>query len=371
MSVEASDSFFSEEPGCGIYERTRKCPSLAETRRQIEGLWRDFRDLCGDANFVAEARKADEKFLQRTWELLLFGVLRRRGFCFARVSSGPDLCLRNETGRVWIEATAPGPGSGRDAAVREYQTDSGGTLYSVNHDKMLLRYTSALRAKARQYSEFVKRREIGSEEPFVVAISAGAINDAEDTPDGLPTVLPALFPIEQVWELHIPSARESAANYRFRPEVKKLSGSPVSTTAFTTDEYEDISAVVFCWHFFDCSALDGHTLITVHNPCARVPLPTGFFPFGREFYPDWVDGEVRLLLVDRRPAKSTKAPTIRRRCKVWSSRGNKQTIAVIPAGATVVPLCRRGRMAKVVYQPENSRRVVVGWVSKKHLKSGE
>lgn len=51
----------------------------AETRALIEELWVQFQPVCGDphAHFLRDART---NFHQRTWELLLAGVLANAGF---------------------------------------------------------------------------------------------------------------------------------------------------------------------------------------------------------------------------------------------------------------------------------------------------
>lgn len=201
---------------------------------------------------------------------------------------------------MWIEAVAPSAGSGPDEAKRVFgqrtKTKGGGWgLYHVDHDKITIRYTSALRDKASltrdppsQYVRFVERGAVSTSDAFVVAINAGAIDDADLPPD-LPGIIPALFPVgEPVYLLPI-GGGEPRVEVPLRPSIRKTSGASVATTAFTSDEFVNVSAVIFTpYGIWNADGVSGRDFVTVHNPLARVPLPRGAFRFGREY---WVEVE--------------------------------------------------------------------------------
>ena len=255
--------FFSVEAASDLlYELNRDHEGRAHVRELVEDLWSRFARLNGDPHFLSDARA---NFHQRTWELVLAGVLDEAGLQLVGVAAdAPDVCIGAEAGAVWVEAVAPTPGTGGDRAeriiTREEQTALGSrAIYLLDHDKMILRYTAALRDKASltkhksggsksQYVGFRDRGVIAESDPFVVAINAGLIDDA-DLERHVPTIVRAVLPIgEAVYSLPIGFEGEPRVDFPYSDVVAKASGAAVSTSAFLSQEYENVSAILFSPH---------------------------------------------------------------------------------------------------------------------------
>jgi len=59
---------------------------------------------------------------------------------------------------------------------------------------------------------------------------------------------------------------------------------------FEDETHNGISAVIYCnAHLINSPLVPtkmGENFVVVHNPLAKNPLPTGFFPFGEEWIKD-------------------------------------------------------------------------------------
>ncbi len=276
-----------------LYRTYRDSEWHEDVRARIEELWTHYAPLCGDPeHFLSDARA---HFAQRTWELLLAGVLRNAGVPLLPVPpDGPDALVEMDSKRIWIEATAPTKGSGADKVERivVQQISPTSMMYNIDHDKSTIRYTGALRDKASllrdppsQYRGFVDRGVVSENDAFVVAINAGLIPDADLPPD-IPNIVRAVLPAGELqYVLPIESDEPGYARLPRREFVQKASGALVPTTAFESKEFENVSAVIFSPHgIWNTSDLSGGDFVMVHNPTARLQIPLGLFPFGREFW---------------------------------------------------------------------------------------
>ena len=373
--------FFLPGVASAAYELVRDNPYRTGTRRLINRLWTQFSQVSRDPSFQEDAK---ENFGQRVWELLLAGVVSENGGrLLPSGDDGPDICVQTTNGVVYIEAMSPGPGQGPDSAQR--QASFGRTGMFVCDDRILLRFTGALREKAGpggQYDAFVKRGTLSPEAPFVVAIDGSRVPDA-DLPgdfDG-PRILKALFPIGPLtWRIVPYSDEEPEVLYPPRPAITKKSGAPVATTAFVSGEYPNVSAVIFdATGIHNVNDLSGRSFHIIHNPHARVPLRHGTFRFGWEWRlsgPN--DGEQHFQRTDWRtwPTKSKWPDSwqrfrLRRGVKLWTSRKRRSARGIsLNAGDTVLVLGRpRARRVPVMFCDIKSTPTAthMGWLPKKYL----
>ena len=293
--MSARGPFFTPGRAAQLYEFHRDSDGRADVRERVEEWWDRYEPYCGDTHFLSDARW---NFIQRTWEIYLGALLLQHGFTLERPPpNGPDIKIVTREGPVWVEAVAPTSGTKGDKAERRYisKTPTAGGFsgrYSLNKDKAVLRYTSALRDKCIQHEAFQARGVVKAGDRFVVAICGAAIEDA-DIVQGFPDIVRAVYPVGViVMNVPIESGAEPWTSVTSRQEVKKASGAPVPTTAFRDPAFAGVSAVMFNphgpWNIYD---LEGREFITVHNSVARNPIERGLFGFGREY---WVDQNGKL-----------------------------------------------------------------------------
>lgn len=194
---------------------------------------------------------------------------------------GPDFLVKAHGLRIWIEATAPGPGEGNDA-VPELQF---GVAQQVPEKEILLRLRSAISNKLSAWKEWLKQDIVKDHDAFVIAINGRrmrpGIGDSEP-----PYIAKAVFPIGPlvvVWDKNTDGIVDSY--YDTRVTLNKKSGAEVRTDIFLTKEYREVSAVIYCFaDMVNRPANEGDEFRLVHNPMASRPIPKGFLARGREYW---------------------------------------------------------------------------------------
>ncbi len=100
----------------------------------------------------------------------------------------------------------------------------------------------------------------------------------------MPRILKAVFPVGAYeFLLDRKSGDIVGTRHQFRPVVKKLSGSEVSTDIFLDAQYRGISAVLYSCANACSRPPMGEGSILVHNPTASQPLALGTIPCAREY----------------------------------------------------------------------------------------
>jgi len=278
--MEPLGSFF--QPGQANdpdYVELRDVPDLAEARRFVEELWAEYEPFA-DRHFLADARN---HLLQRLWEMYLGVTLMRKGFSLKKVSDeGPEFYFMAGEKRVWIEAVAPGPGTGADAVPESLPLQASIVPLRQIH----LRLTNALAEKLKKYNAALKKGIVTVSDHYVVAISCRGIPDAVravDLPDVIRGYLPFGFPIVTI-DLETRAIVNSS--FQYRDQVTKSSGAPVSTRSFLDPKYAGISGVL-CSRVCPTVHVEvemGGDFEFLHNPLASQPIGKSVFSFCRQYF---------------------------------------------------------------------------------------
>ena len=145
----------------------------AIARANCDELWRDFAPFAS-THFRAEF---PYRFHQRWFEMYLAVSLLRAGLEIRCPDSGaPDIHVQRRDGRgLWFEATAPtgGDESNPDRVVYPPTPRPGEppVAYNVPTERVILRVSGALHAKARQLRTYREQGIIGVEDQALVAIN--------------------------------------------------------------------------------------------------------------------------------------------------------------------------------------------------------
>jgi hypothetical protein len=306
MSGEHGSSFFV--PGSAsdpIYLALRDGEGNEEDRSLLDQMWGEFQPFCPDSHFLTDARA---HCIQRAWEMYLACVLLRSGFGLAKPpAKAPDIRVETPLS-LWIEAQAPGPGDGADAVPprgrrgRTQDLPSGGRAFHgprPSEDSLILRCTSALKGKTEAWRSYLADGIVSADDAFVVAINLAAIEDSHDRPD-LPLIVKALYGFGPS-HLRVPidSPEAPALEHARRLQISKKGGANVDVAPFAAGSLPEVAGVLYAntmvWQLQPGGQL-GRAVTFVHNATARVRLPEGFFPFGRE----WVARDGELIPIDHR-----------------------------------------------------------------------
>ncbi len=253
------------------YTNVRDQPHLETTRQFIACLWRDYEPFA-DPNCRTNAKN---HFLARFWEMYLTVTLKKRGFKLKRIGNeGPEFYIEQGNKRLWVEAIAPGPGDGLDR-VPEVEYDSANL---VPTEKILLRFTHALKEKGKKYRGAIEKGIISPNDGYLLAINSRAIPHA---PYGntLPFFVQAYLPFGDYSVTFDQSTGDICDSlYQYRGAVCKKIGTSVSTRAFLDPEYAFVSAVLHS--SVDCVNRPdelGGDFCVLHNPNATHSIEQSLF----------------------------------------------------------------------------------------------
>lgn len=256
---------------------------LVEGRAFTESLWQRYQGFA-DCHFQ---RDAQAHFIERFWEMYLAVAFLDRGLqIYPGSGAGPDFNFKAGSRSIWVEAVAPGPGTGPDRAPEL----GNGTAYEVPTERILLRFANALSEKRERHRAALACGIVAAGDGYVLAINSRRIPHA---PYGntLPYFVQALLPFGNLTVVLNRSTRHIEDSfYDARENVRKNNDARVSMRPFLDPEFAFVSAVLH-------SAVDcvnrppqlGDDFSVLHNPLASHPLnPSTFDWCDQYFYRDGV-----------------------------------------------------------------------------------
>lgn len=259
-----------------FYMCIRDNPDRKDACNFVEELWQEYAPYA-EPEFLKDAKRV---FLAKTWEMYLACVFLKNGFQLVRKTKkeGPDICLLTQSKPIWIEAIAPGSGTGADAVP--------GYNYGVGSEtpkkKVLLRFTSAIIEKHKKYQSYIKNKIISKDDPYIIAVNGGGVSHAI-----VVNIVSCLFSYgDPVVILDNKTLKQVDFCYEYRDTIKKNNDAPVSTNIFEDETYNGISAVLYSvFNVVIHPENIGTEIKFVHNPMAKKnKLPLGIFQFGREWW---------------------------------------------------------------------------------------
>jgi type I restriction enzyme S subunit len=279
--------------------------SQATYSRTIQ-LWRRFRDHgLAKGNFVDGICSQNVVvFCQHFWEMLLANHLIDRGLAPHRPSTfaGPDFRIQLAGRVIWIEATAPGPGSGADRVPdrlvdpipfikkqRELYPDYKPEAHSVPTDLLILRWTQAIRDKWRRWTVYLAEGIVNEADSYVIAVNGCNLGFAGlHTTEDYEIALRAVFPfgkVQATWNLKTDEITHVSREYA--PFILKANHATVPTNIFLDNMYSSISAIIAT----NTSPLriplgrPHFEFGVIHNPLAENRLDVGALNADVEFVP--------------------------------------------------------------------------------------
>jgi hypothetical protein len=285
-------------------------------RTHMIGLWRRFRMLGLDkGNFVEGISDPDTAvFCQHYWEMLLADHLLSLGFVLQRPSKGPDFRIQLGERTIWVEATAPTPGTGADRVPdrlvdpiaftkrqRELDPDYVPEAYSVPKELLILRWTHAIREKWRRWSAYLADGIVNEADNYVIAVNGCNLGFAGlHTTEAYEIALRAVFPfgdIKAKWNIETGEIVEISREYR--SFVQKINNADVPTNVFLDKQYSSISALI-ATNTSPLSVPLGRAHFgfgVIHNPLAEARLDVGVLHADEEFVPHREGDGYRLEIV--------------------------------------------------------------------------
>jgi hypothetical protein len=204
-------------------------------------------------------------------------------------NKGPDVCLKVNNIKIWIEAVAPSGGEGPDAIVQPKLEIGQIHWFKPPEEKIILRYLNAIFTKYSGYNTYLVDGIIKKGEPYIIAVNGRRVPFSK-TDDDIPYIVKAVLPFGN-FEVDVNFETNEIVDqrYSYRSEITKANNSIVPTYIFLDKEYSGISGILFSnSDLLNRPLISGTEFIFIHNPLADSPLSRGWLPIGYEY---WVDSD--------------------------------------------------------------------------------
>ncbi len=193
--------------------------------------------------FLQQLQQLGAASSQAFWEFIVGCHLARLGLDPTRRSSGPDFYVEVAGKPLWVECVAP---TGANIP-REWMQRPVGSAYSVPHDAIKSRWTSALYDKKRQRDNWVDRGVIPATDAFVVAICGRLLGGVWAEGDGVsqfPFGAEIAYPIGPIAVAIDVETGIGAVRPTIRRKFETPGGTTVPLDPFLRDDWSGISGIL-------------------------------------------------------------------------------------------------------------------------------
>lgn len=209
-------------------------------------MWRLYHSIA-PPTFQKNWLKNPNKFHSLLWEMILGCRFIQNGFevIAAKDDNGPDLCLRINGRRVWVECIVPTRGSPTcPGYLKELPVDR--KMHLIDSDRNTLRCINALTRKKRQYNRWLKSGICKSNEPYIIAIS-GILLDFHLSQDFFPDITRALYATGDpfITLSNDLDSENNNVNYEIQTEVSNDNHTTVPCDFFLDTRNKNISGVIY------------------------------------------------------------------------------------------------------------------------------
>lgn len=259
--------------------------NLSDLKNYCMSLWNQFYPYA-DRSFINEFALHPH---QRFWEMYLGVHLLNLGFKLLppTIDIGPDIHLVIDDRNVWIEATVPGEGEGKDNVPTIHEHSQ---FEEIPVEKIILRFTNSLSAKNEKLNNYLQDGIIKPEDSFLIAICGGMIQLVQMDADPIPSIVKSVYPIGNKQILLGTTKLEIIDDrYNLHAYVVKESGSTVSTKFFGIPSNSKISGVIYSeTTMTNQQSINNDDFLIIHNSFADNPVKKGNLRLGKEC---WKDGD--------------------------------------------------------------------------------
>jgi hypothetical protein len=265
--------------------KAAKCPPEQQLRAMLQDMWTTYEPYADPDFRQGFARDVDGRF----WEMYLGCTILAAGRALLpvverqRKGGQPDLCVLEDGRRIWIEAVTPDEGApGPDQIRRPAPLNEGGRLFPAPIRQAQLRTSGAFWTKAQKIGCYVEQGVIAPEDTRIIAISASRFG-VYVVEQPVPLIMTTLFPIGDAYvTIDRDTGNVLEEGFHAAPFIQR-DGNPIPRTAFLDERFADISGVIWSRIAIGNMSRQIRPITYVHNPLARVPLPTNWGVWDREF----------------------------------------------------------------------------------------
>jgi hypothetical protein len=233
----------------------------------------------------------DEIYWQQLSEVLVADQLAQVGLLPSHRVAGPDFLIEYGQRRIWIEVICPTP----VGIPAEWFVHADFEAYSMPHEAMLLRWTSAIKEKSEKLIGIPENPETGyltkglvaADDSYVIAVNGRLLRSNFPQLEGIsqfPFAVEATFSVgPYAVTINRETLESTAGGHQHRPVIPKPNGARVPADTFLDLRFAPISAL---WAMdADENLIVGRQqpMVVVHNPAALNPLPADLLPAFSEY----------------------------------------------------------------------------------------
>ena len=267
-----TDSFSSPETDEELQELIGNHPSydsyyvasgaIEDRREHFDKLYSKYHPHT-DRNFLSAVK---HDFHGRTWEMYLSVVLLNNGIEIESSDVGPDILVKHEGKKIWIECVACQRGDKADS-VPPMEWNKIGT---IPEEKMRIRIASSLADKKKVYDKYIEKEIIDKDDIFIIAVNGGMFGYPEYA---YPRILQTLFAIGYPTLSFPVGGGEPVSGVSRISQIKKEGGGDAPMDFFLNEDNKGISAVIYSNNtVLNHPGTSGQGVLLVHNPKAKNPL---------------------------------------------------------------------------------------------------
>lgn len=184
MNSEAEKAFFQNGKCTDRrYSVCRDKRTWSPLKQWIESSRSLYKPYCGDGlkKFINDAKV---NFAGQVWHLYLAILFLKNGFeLFPTAPGQPDLCVKQDDRKIWIEAVSVTPGVGPDKAPNGDKYSGIDGFFQPADSQIQLRLSNAFIVKQKQIDKYITSGSISRNDLCLIAVNSGEIPLSDFTPD--------------------------------------------------------------------------------------------------------------------------------------------------------------------------------------------
>ena len=269
--------------------------SIKDRKEKVDKIWQKYKPYANE-HFLKEY-KLNGNFHARTWEMYLGATLASHGLNIktSKKDDWPDFIVNNS---IYIECTACQNAETEEKPDFVPSVKYNGTVQNVPEDKMIMRITSAIRAKHRDYNKHLEKGDIESNTPFILAVNSAALGYTQS--GVFPIIYKVLFGIHHpvvYYKREGLSVKRVGFDITTRKQMYKYDEkkkAPIDLNLFLTDKYKEISAIIFCSNnITNAPEKLGDDCLFIPNPHAKNPIDPKMYSFFKQ--PEDVKSTINII----------------------------------------------------------------------------
>ncbi|RHX91312.1 hypothetical protein DLM76_16340, partial [Leptospira yasudae] len=237
------------------------------------------------------AGELNENVTNFIWTVRLLNLFKIQGKILKKPGKeGPDIIIQDGNKDILIECVVPQNWEAKNESTNYYN--------SYHEENKILKYTSSIHDKSKQYTKWIENRKVNNESPFIIAIS-GELQTMSDVHTGYPDIFKAVYPLgKSFYSVSLNDPVDYTISHDVRAFVTNKNIAEISTNTFLDDKMEQISGIIFNpYGYLQNSITDLNSYLVIENYKRKNNFPSDIIK-GSKYYSVTEDYAIEIKHVD-------------------------------------------------------------------------